>query len=317
VKIVDLNTTIPGGSGTFTAIPSDPHISGDNIVFLGSGAGGQQGVYVTIPTDPHIPGNPLKIADRNTAIPGGSGNFTSFIPTDPYAPAIDGARVAFFGSGGGGQQGIYVSHPGDPYNPGDPYVPGNPVRIADTATAIPGGTGNFTGFRNVSISATDVAFLGLGAGGQQGIYDLTGGSLVKVVGLADLVDGRAITGLNLSRSALVGDPLAFQLIFADGSQALYTWSHPALAGDFNSDGKVDAADYVVWRKGAAAPADYNTWRANYGAATASGSGSAGASPSQAAVPEPAGLVLMLIGMIGLLAGRVAAGHHPRQILLIR
>jgi len=72
-----------------------------------------------------------------------------------------------------GQQGIYVSQIGPP------------IKIADTATAIPGGTGNFTGFGNVSISATDVAFLGLGANGQQGIYDLTGGSLVKVVGLAD------------------------------------------------------------------------------------------------------------------------------------
>jgi hypothetical protein len=300
VKVVDLNTAIPDGSGNFTAIPQEPMISGNNVVFLGNGAGGQQGVYVTIPVDPIVPGNPVKVADLNTAIPGGTGNFTSFIPVEPFAPAIDGTRVAFFGAGSGGQQGIYVSIPQDP------VVPGNPVRIADTSTAIPGGTGTFTGFRNVSISATDVAFLGLGQNGQQGIYDLTGGSLVKVVDLADLVDGRAITGLNLSRSALVGDPLAFQLTFADGSQALYTWSRPVLAGDFNADGKVDAADYVVWRKGLGTtytPNDYNAWRANFGATVGSGSGSGSntnmfTNASQN-VPEPATLVLVVLGAMAL------------------
>jgi len=212
VKVVDLNTAIPGGTSTFTAIPVDPIISGDNVAFLGNGSGGSRPVSRGYD-------RPAAQARRSEHLyPRRQRNFTSFIPTEPIAPAIDGTSVAFFAAGSGGQQGIYVS------NPTDPTIPGNPVRIADTATAIPGGTGNFTGFRDVTISATDVAFLGLGANGQQGIYDMTGGSLLKVVDLTDLVDGRAITGLNLSRSALVGDPLAFQLTFADGSQALYTWS---------------------------------------------------------------------------------------------
>jgi hypothetical protein len=290
VKVVDLNTAIPGGSGNFTAIPQEPMISGDNVAFLGNGAGGQQGVYM-VPGNPVIPGNPVKLADLNTAIPGGSGNFTSFIPGNPVAPAIDGTRVAFFGAGSGGQQGIYVSQTGPP------------IKIADTATGIPGGTGSFTGFGAVSISATDVAFLGLGANGQQGIYDMTGGSLLKVVDLAELVDGRAITGLNLSRSALFGDPLAFQLTFDDGSQALYTWSRPVLAGDFNTDGKVDAADYVVWRKGAAAPADYTAWRANFGKTAGSGAGASSNSFRNVSsnVPEPSSLTLLMVCFV---AGRL-------------
>jgi hypothetical protein len=63
-----------------------------------------------------------------------------------------------------------------------------------------------------------------------------------------------------------------------------------LPGDYNADGSVDAADYVVWRKNPAGfggdPAGYNTWRANFDGPTGAGSGF-GAS----AVPEPAALVL--------------------------
>jgi DNA-binding beta-propeller fold protein YncE len=58
----------------------------------------------------------------------------------------------------------------------------------------------------------------------------------------------------------------------------------AVAGDFNGDGAVDAADYVVWRKGlgtAHFPEDYNLWREHFGEIAASGS------LVYPAVPEPA------------------------------
>jgi hypothetical protein len=62
---------------------------------------------------------------------------------------------------------------------------------------------------------------------------------------------------------------------------------PGLDGDFNLDGKVDAADYVVWRKTDGTQAGYDEWRTNFG--RTSGSGSALGS---AAVPEPSALVLL-------------------------
>ena len=37
-----------------------------------------------------------------------------------------------------------------------------------------------------------------------------------------------------------------------------------MPGDFNQDGEVDAADYVVWRRNGGPQADYETWRANIG-----------------------------------------------------
>jgi hypothetical protein len=67
-----------------------------------------------------------------------------------------------------------------------------------------------------------------------------------------------------------------------------------LAGDYNNNGTVDAADYVAWRDNPAAfggnPAGYTTWRTNFGrtAAPASGLGAA------AATPEPATVVLLVM-----------------------
>ena len=62
---------------------------------------------------------------------------------------------------------------------------------------------------------------------------------------------------------------------------------PALSGDYNHNGKVDAADYVLWRKSPATyggnPAGYNTWRANFGQPP--GSGLAAAVSASAAVPN--------------------------------
>lgn len=68
-------------------------------------------------------------------------------------------------------------------------------------------------------------------------------------------------------------------------------------GDFNGDGTINAADYVVWRKGLGTTHtqnDYNIWRAHFGQTTGSG---VGTSPN-AAIPEPRTLVMFVAALIG-------------------
>ena len=56
-------------------------------------------------------------------------------------------------------------------------------------------------------------------------------------------------------------------------------------GDFNGDGTVDAADYVVWRKTIGTPADYDLWKMTFGEIVGGGLSSG------TAVPEPAAWLL--------------------------
>jgi hypothetical protein len=60
---------------------------------------------------------------------------------------------------------------------------------------------------------------------------------------------------------------------------------PILPGDFNADGAVNAADYIVWRNGGPGytQSDYDDWRRNFGR-TLSGGGSS--SDGRSNVPEP-------------------------------
>ena len=93
-----------------------------------------------------------KAADKNTSIPDGTGNFTSFI----NKPSIDGSTVVFRGKGSSSQEGIYS------------YSSGSLATIVDTNDAIPGGTGNFEITFLPVIDGGNVAFRGNGSGGQQG-----------------------------------------------------------------------------------------------------------------------------------------------------
>ncbi len=50
------------------------------------------------------------------------------------------------------------------------------------------------------------------------------------------------------------------------SRAYLLTPAPELQGDYNQNGTVDAADYVVWRKSGGLQEGYNSWRANFGQA---------------------------------------------------
>jgi hypothetical protein len=88
-----------------------------------------------------------------------------------------------------------------------------------------------------------------------------------------------------------------------GAQAAYSrlflMQVPALSvlpGDYNHDGVVDAADFVVWQKSPSifgGESGYDTWRAHFG--QTSGSGASVASSPISTIPEPGSLGMLLLG----------------------
>lgn len=112
---------------------------------------------------------------------------------------------------------------------------------------------------------------------------------------------------DLFRTASDGDPVSIEVVavsdefgVSSASSFLFDWANPPTMtpGDYNNDGLVDAADYVVWRDNVGGEAgtlannpyastvgqlQYDIWRSNYQRA-ARGS---------VAVPEPAGVAMIL------------------------
>ena len=68
-----------------------------------------------------------------------------------------------------------------------------------------------------------------------------------------------------------------------------------ISGDFNSDGKVDGADFLAWQRGGSpsplSSGDLATWKANFG--------SGGAVAAVGAVPEPTAMVSAMVALCGL------------------
>jgi T5SS/PEP-CTERM-associated repeat protein len=79
-----------------------------------------------------------------------------------------------------------------------------------------------------------------------------------------------------------------------------------IPGDFNNDGVVDTADYVVWRKTDGAPAGYNLWRTHFGQSTGNGAGGSLSAPAR--VPEPPMLSLVSFAFVVMLL----TGVRPRR-----
>jgi fibronectin-binding autotransporter adhesin len=115
---------------------------------------------------------------------------------------------------------------------------------------------------------------------------------------------------------VTGLPSGYAVSYATSGQVNIVPSAGGLPGDFNSDGKVDAADYVRWRKANGTnnalpndnglgvpigPNHFALWKQNFGRPPGSGTG--GGLGGGTSVPEPAGIAIVGIGLALLGFGR--------------
>jgi len=256
-RIVDTNTSIPGRAENFTCF-GQPSLKDKNVAFWGkhrSQDGSELiGIYA------HINGTLKVIADKNSPIPEGIGNFRNF-----SEPSFDGRHVAFVGYGSDSQTGIYantgtsgtfhmltsknipvpdrsgnsfahissisidngtvVFHGTDSKNHGGIYsVLGNILNIvADTNPLVPAEMHslNFIDVAEACIDRGKIAFTGYGHDNRKGIYIFTGGALHAVADENTFIPGRHTWNVSdLWSPSLDGERIAFKALINDGISKL-------------------------------------------------------------------------------------------------
>jgi hypothetical protein len=204
--VADTSTAIPGGTGNFDTFSSEgPSLDNDSVAFHGQGPIlVPMGIYLSDPD-----GTLRVVADSNTPVPGGTGSFNFF----QFPPSLDDGSVAFFAASGPGfrLQGVYLADPD-----------GALRVVADTNSPIPACNGSFAFVGPPSLDTGRVAFRGFGSGGSQvGMYLDIGGTLIRVIGENDTLDGKVLREFGFGPEGLSGEQIAFLALFDDSSLAIY------------------------------------------------------------------------------------------------
>jgi uncharacterized protein YjbI with pentapeptide repeats len=110
----------------------------------------------------------------------------------------------------------------------------------------------------------------------------------------DLFDWAGVTPTGtFNVSTVAGYTWDLSKLYTTGEVTL-TAALGVVPGDFNGDGSVDAADYIVWRKQGGTSTQYATWRANFGQPAGNGSGP----NANATAPEPAASIMLMFSAAG-------------------
>jgi len=208
-------------------------------------------------------------------------NTNRYVPPNPQAgltPTFANLSVTFFGDLGGNQAQIQFLLTEQPVGILEPGTHQIDIDISNTGGGLHSGggentsTGEFKGYN---------AWVALGFQPQSfEIY--------------------------LNKNGKFGDPTFAWTFYIDNIRV--GRFPPVVPGDYNGNGTVDAADYVLWRKGGPLQnevdtpgtvnaADYTAWRARFGNTSGSGSGLGAGS-----VPEPSSMMLLLVASTAHLFG---------------
>jgi autotransporter-associated beta strand protein len=179
------------------------------------------------------------------------------------------------------------------------------VTVLDPGTGAGGGLRIQTGVLN---AIGDNATLSLAGGSTPDVADV--GFAFLEAGVNDRIAALVLGGVLQVNGLTYGSTASGALFKSDeyfsvGGSGILSVGQ---TGDYNGDGSVNAADYVVWRK---SPANYggnpgyDLWRANFGQTSGSGAGATADSLSSA-VPEPSPLLLLALA-----ATSVCLGPHRK------
>ncbi|MCP4249060.1 MAG: hypothetical protein GY778_18605, partial [bacterium] len=206
------------------------------------------------------------VADLDTPIPGGQGNFEGlyieFVPIDNGSVAFRGFSVTEW------LFGIYTDMtgplsivadldtpmPGEGVNFGFLGLPhyrdgkfafggsddlanptqtglytsenGTLTKVVDLDTPIPDGTGTFANLFEPCFDGTHIAFLGADADDTRNLYTDLTGSLTEIIAVDDVLDGKTVSSVSVGLECLEGNQIAFSVTFTDGSRGVFVATYP-------------------------------------------------------------------------------------------
>jgi hypothetical protein len=306
-------TTIASSVGGFVNVgPGYPSINSSGAVAFSGNDGFSDGLFIG------GAGGPPTAMYR-------PGDFGHIYASDPAIN--DAGELSFVTDAGSSTMGVGHGDGGPPLIVGDGYSslshtsisPGGTVAFRATsfgapadaiwtgygsasATVLADNEGPFSAFESeAAISATTIAFMAQLDAGGSGIYTGADSIADKVLQTGDWLFGEAVAGFpgytsKLNRFA-VNDAgqIAFQAQLGGGDVVVVRADPVTLPdGDRTFDGIVDAADYVALRKITDTPEVYADWREHFGEIASLAA--ADASSSHGAVPEPAGGLLLVLGV---------------------
>lgn len=207
-KIVDSNTPFPGGTGGF-GFSSEVQLNGDRAAFWAydSSDSSRNGIFV------YRNGTITPIARTGDTAPGSTQTFSNL----QSPPALNGDKIMYLGLLADSTFALFESSlDGVTQN-----------RILDVTTAIPDGTGNFSGFGAMAAEGSTLVFSGFGNGTPvAGLYKRSGGTNTKVIDLSDNLNGTAFSqtsqALKISSRSIHNGELAFIAWLEGGASGVYT-----------------------------------------------------------------------------------------------
>ncbi len=215
------------GQGGAVNVFSTPIVSGNNVVMLGSDgtdpAAGYSGLYLA-----PVNGNGAGLTELFHSLQALPDNPATAFHTRFDAPAIamDGTLLAFRADDSAHSPGNFGLYAID--------VPARTItRIADSNTSLPGlAKLNAIANLGVAVSQGSVLFKASDTNGGMALYLWRSGSITRVIGKGDRVDGQTVEDLEEpGPGALRGQDLAFTSTFAGVSgRALYLASAASPAG---------------------------------------------------------------------------------------
>jgi autotransporter-associated beta strand protein len=144
------------------------------------------------------------------------------------------------------------------------------------------------------------------------VYLATGTTLNLTSGATDTIDSLFINGAPQAPGwwGAIGSNAVQQTSMITGTGLLNVLNGSNLPGDYNGNGAIDAADYVLWRNGgpllnevdnpgSTTSGDYTAWRSRFGNTSA---GNGAANDLSSAIPEPTPAALLLLAAMIFAAG---------------